>query len=382
MRIALVHRDLHQITRGGICTLYRDLAEHLVQAGNEVVLLTQDTPHPVSGPGLTVVTLPRTEDMSVHRAAVARAIDLFAPDVAECSTWQAELLTYAQQQPSRRVPVLVRGDLSAHTMGADQLAADERRICGRADAVVAVSEFAADDLAAAYRIARPTVIANGVDRTRFTPHGHTRPGSGWQVQLGRSGTVTARRPLTEALDDPQWARFFAAGAERLPLLVWVGKFTEMKGFDRLSRIAARLAGQARLMIVLGHGQVHYPVDLPDDVLVCQDLDPSDVPAVYRAADYLLSTSRWEGYGLAIAEALACGTPALLPADLGVAAELLTPGVTGQVWADEAALLDLLDTRPPLTGGLPARYTWQANARATLAIYQALLDKVSTSRVDR
>ncbi len=29
MRVALVHRDLHQSTRGGICTLYLPLAEEL-----------------------------------------------------------------------------------------------------------------------------------------------------------------------------------------------------------------------------------------------------------------------------------------------------------------------------------------------------------------
>lgn len=29
MRVCLVHRDIHQITRGGICTLYRALAKRL-----------------------------------------------------------------------------------------------------------------------------------------------------------------------------------------------------------------------------------------------------------------------------------------------------------------------------------------------------------------
>ena len=60
-------------------------------------------------------------------------------------TWEAELLTYAQQP--RRAPVLVRGDLSAATMGAHALAADEQRLCQAAEAVVAVGEFAAADLA-------------------------------------------------------------------------------------------------------------------------------------------------------------------------------------------------------------------------------------------
>lgn len=132
----------------------------------------------------------------------------------------------------------------------------------------------------------PVVIPNGVDRARFIPAGHTRPASGWQVQLDWTGTVTGRRPLVDVLTgDPAWASYFKPGSD-VARLVWVGKFTQMKGFDRLGRIAAQLAGRARLLVVLGHGQVHYRIDLPGDVCVCQDLDAADVPAVYRAADYL------------------------------------------------------------------------------------------------
>lgn len=375
MRVALVHRDLHQVARGGICTLYLALAEELVRAGHEVVLVTQETPHPVVRTGVTVVTLPRTDDLTAHRAAVAAAVMRVSPAVAECSTWEAELLTYAQRP--RRVPVLVRGDLSAATMGAHALAADELRLCQTADAVVAVSEFASDDLASAYGIPRPVAIPNGVDRARFTPAGNTRPSSGFHVDLDRAGAVTKRRPLGDVLDsDPRWTSFFKPDADDLVRLVWVGKFTQMKGFDRLQHIVAQLGSWARLLLVLGHGQVHYPVNLPDEVLVCQDLDPADMPAVYRAADYLLCTSRWEGYGLAIAEALACGTPALLPAGLAVAEELIIPGITGRLWSNEEELLSILGQQPSLAGRLPDRYTWPANAAATIAAYQALTSQAA------
>ena len=143
MRVALVHRDLHQVTRGGICTLYLALADELVRCGHEVVLVTQDTPHPVLRSRYACRDAARTENLSARRAAVVAAVERIAPDVTECSTWEAELLTYAQQL--RRAPVLVRGDLSAATMGAHALAADEQRLCQAAEAVVAVSEFAADD---------------------------------------------------------------------------------------------------------------------------------------------------------------------------------------------------------------------------------------------
>jgi D-inositol-3-phosphate glycosyltransferase len=378
MHIVLVHRDLHQVTRGGICTLYRSLAAELARLGHCVALLGQETPHPVTAPGVQVVTLPRTEDLDAHRRAVAAAVDRIAPDVVECSSWEAELLGYTALPSSRRVPVLVRGDLPAATMHALGLVEAEREICELADRVIAVSDYAADALSEAYGLSRLLVVPNGVDQTRFHPGEIRAPRSGWRVRLGETGTIRERTPLSQAIStDPQWADFFTPSEGQGPRLVWVGKFTQMKGFDRLERLIARLPGGARLLILLGHGQVHYPVtdlDAFPGVMVCQDLDDADMPYVYRAADYLVSTSRWEGFGLAIAEALACGTPALLPADLDVAPELITSDVTGALWASTGDLIDLLVRRPALRAALPARYSWAANAEVTLALYQGLLQR--------
>lgn len=379
MHAALVHRDLHRVTRGGICTVYRCLADELVQRGHRVTLVTQSTPHPLGRAGVDVVVLPRTEDLGEHRRAVADALDQIAPDVAECSTWDAELLAYLTR--TDRAPVMIRGDLPAATMGIPHLARDERTLCHAADAVVAVSHFAAEALARDYRIERPAVLANGVDRRRFTSYGlpdggpHL-PRSGWRVRFDAEGHVTSRQALSEfIIDEPAWVGFLGNRPHPRPvLLVWVGKFTEMKGFDRLTRLIPRLSGLAQLVVVLGHGQVHFPIPAwnDDDVLVCQDMDDDDLPAVYRAANYLLSTSRWEGYGLAIAEALSCGTPALLPADLAVGPELIALGETGATWRDDDELLGLITTRPALVGALPDRYTWAENAAATLDLYAALL----------
>lgn len=90
---------------------------------------------------------------------------------------------------------------------------------------------------------------------------------------------------------------------------------------------------------------------------------------YRAADWLLSTSRWEGFGLAIAESLACGTPVLLPADLGTAPELLADG-GGLTYADADELAAILARRDRPTGHLPARFDWDRNAAATVEVYRA------------
>ena len=50
---------------------------------------------------------------------------------------------------------------------------------------------------------------------------------------------------------------------------------------------------------------------------------NDMPALYAAADWTVLPSRYEPFGLVIAESLACGTPAIISADAGVA-ELMGP----------------------------------------------------------
>lgn len=66
-RVALVHRDLHQLTRGGICTVYKSVARQLAARGAAVTLITQHSPHPLQISGVTTVSLPRTENLTQHR---------------------------------------------------------------------------------------------------------------------------------------------------------------------------------------------------------------------------------------------------------------------------------------------------------------------------
>jgi glycosyltransferase involved in cell wall biosynthesis len=150
--------------------------------------------------------------------------------------------------------------------------------------------------------------------------------------------------------------------------------TEMKGWERLQRLVVSLRGLARFLIVLGHGQVHYPLTISAEphVLFVQDLDEKDMAMVYRSVSYLLSTSRWEGFGLAIAEALACGVPVLLPSQLGVARELVIEGENGLTYSSDDSLLHMIAAQPRLRGGLSDQFDWSTNTDKTLALYTRLL----------
>jgi len=70
---------------------------------------------------------------------------------------------------------------------------------------------------------------------------------------------------------------------------------------------------------------------------------NDVVSYFKSADLFLMTSRFEGYGLTIAEALLSGTP-VLSSDVGVAPEILIEGKTGWIYppCNKEALTKKLD----------------------------------------
>jgi D-inositol-3-phosphate glycosyltransferase len=145
----------------------------------------------------------------------------------------------------------------------------------------------------------------------------------------------------------------------------------MKGWDLLEKLATALAGHAHLTVLLGHSSAFCPVN-PERLsgaTILHGLADRDMPGLYRAATWLLSTSRWEGFGLAIAEALACGTPVMLPAGLGTAPELLASG-GGATYRNPDDVLTAL-AMPAPTGTLPPRFDWDANAATSLRLYTSL-----------
>lgn len=371
MRIALVHRDLHAITRGGICTLYRALAPRLRDAGHEIILITQHTPHPLELQGIRVLTLPHTEDLDTHRRAVGEVLVALRPDIVESSSWEAETLHYARRPAAGRAPVVVRGDLSAATMNAwPHLITAERDLLHLAEAVLAVSDFAAADLAGAYRIPRPSVVANGIDRDRFHPGIPAPPASGHRITVNPDGSVATRQPFINSRDLPPPWDDQGQGRHRL---VWVGKTTPMKGWDRLEHLAPELADLAHITVLLGHAPALSTITIcgtEPGLTILRDLHDDDLPGFYRSADFLLSTSRWEGFGLAIGEALACGTPALLPATLGIAPELLATG-GGHTYHTASDLRTILTRGARRAGVLPAVFDWDHTTAATLHVYWAL-----------
>ena len=117
--------------------------------------------------------------------------------------------------------------------------------------------------------------------------------------------------------------------------------------------------------------------LADRVRFIGWVDEADKPAILRGAACAVFPSRYEGFGLPILEALACGTPMIassassLPELLGDAGFALDPddvqGLAGAILSclvDESLVAELRKRGPAQA----ARFSWSQTARQTLDAY--------------
>jgi glycosyltransferase involved in cell wall biosynthesis len=135
-------------------------------------------------------------------------------------------------------------------------------------------------------------------------------------------------------------------------LLCVGTLTPRKGHDLLLRALAGLrhhdwrldcAGSATRDLATAAALVERAaaLGLLDRVSWRGELGPAAMEAAWDAADLLVSPSRYEGYGMAVAEALAHGLP-VVATDVGAVASLV---------GEEAGLVVPVDDLPALEQAL-------------------------------
>jgi glycosyltransferase involved in cell wall biosynthesis len=121
--------------------------------------------------------------------------------------------------------------------------------------------------------------------------------------------------------------------------------------------------------------------LADHVRFVENLPNNELVALYNAAALLVLPSFYEGFGLPVLEAMACGTPVVcsgrgsLPEIAGDAALLVNPDDLDGLSAAMERTLEDESLRPQMRErGLAnvARFSWEKTAQETLTIYHKLL----------
>jgi len=171
----------------------------------------------------------------------------------------------------------------------------------RASGLIAASQAAADEFTTHYGIApeRVTVVPLGIDLQRFYPR-----------------DTTALRHQLEL--------------ETKTLLLYVGFCTPRKGLEYLARALHQLPDTVRVLII-GRWESSYRAkvyralgEAANRVIELGYVPDADLPDYYALADIFVFPSLLEGFGLPIAEALACETP-VVTTHAGSSPEVVGPG---------------------------------------------------------
>jgi glycosyltransferase involved in cell wall biosynthesis len=159
----------------------------------------------------------------------------------------------------------------------------------------------------------------------------------------------------------------------------------LKSFQNLARdgsnISLVIAGQLGWMYEDVFKQVEE-LGIREQVIFTGYIPPGDLPGIYNLARIFVYPSVYEGFGLPPLEAMACGTPTIttdissMPENVGDAAILVPTGDEDALTEAMRSLLDNPDLQEQLSRGgtqRAGRFTWKANAQATLDVYKQVLE---------
>jgi len=123
------------------------------------------------------------------------------------------------------------------------------------------------------------------------------------------------------------------------ILLYVGRIEPLKGLDLLVETAAQMdSGEKVRMIVVGADvngdremdrvkQLAKERDLDDQIDFIGQVDHSELPFYYNAADVCVVPSYYESFGLVALESMACGTP-VVATRVGGLSTIIDHGHTG------------------------------------------------------
>jgi alpha-1,3-rhamnosyl/mannosyltransferase len=226
-----------------------------------------------------------------------------------------------------------------------------------ADQVICISESTRRDLLAHYSVDPARVSA-----IPLAPAAHFRPqGADEQERVRRKFGLDGRFALYVGINKPH------------------------KNLVRLVEAWARVQSDA-ILLIGGAWDARYPqvkvraaeLGLGERVRFIGRVEEADLPGLYSACELFVFPSRYEGFGLPVVEALACGAAVAcantssLPEVGGEAAAYFEPGDVGGMAEVLEGILETGDGRRE-TGRLAvaqaAQFSWERTARATLAVYR-------------
>lgn len=173
-----------------------------------------------------------------------------------------------------------------------------------------------------------------------------------------------------------------------PFIFYAGSISPRKGMPCLLEAFALMKKQKRVphqLVITGGRSWGRQAEFrllegldSDDIRILGHVPVSDMPAIYNLADLFVFPSLYEGFGLPVLEAMACGCPVVcssltsLPEVAGDAALMVDPRETSSL--ADAMYIALTDPQTRIRlieKGLAraASFTWEETARKTLEVFE-------------
>lgn len=180
---------------------------------------------------------------------------------------------------------------------------------------------------------------------------------------------------------------------REPTILYVGRMDPYKNLPVLVEAFAAMLEEEHMfcrMIIIGPEDERYPearesaraFGVENRIQWLGYVDQEELHRHYQQADVLVLPSRYEGFGLTVLEAMACGTPVIcsstssLPEVAGDAGWLIDPDdAEGLAEAMRTVLTDKQTAQAMSRKGLiqVKRFTWELCARQTLNVYRSAME---------
>lgn len=239
--------------------------------------------------------------------------------------------------------------------------------CKKASAISSVSKITADDMVKFIRFdAKKIFVVHSAIDPRFKPI----------TDESRLSNIRNKYNLPERY------------------ILFVGNLYPGKNFRNIVKAFKRIKNEIGFpvkLVSVGSLRWKYEKDfreievlgLKNDILFTGWIEQEELPALYHLADLFLFPSLYEGFGIPIVEAMACGCPVVTsdtgscPEVAGSAAKLVDPKNFNDI-AD--GVIDILTNnilrKKMIAQGLveAKQFSWDKAARETLKIFQTIYDE--------
>lgn len=163
-------------------------------------------------------------------------------------------------------------------------------VCSFDRTSIAVSESVSEELKKYYNLNNVYVVESGIDIELFRP-----------------------------LKDKSFLRARYSIPVDAYVGLFVGRWDKTKGKDIIEK-TIKATPDIYWVLVLGTSSDPCELVGLDNVRILNEIPYEEMPLIYNLSDFMLFPSRYEGFGLVIAEAMACGLPVLTD-EIGIAKKI-------------------------------------------------------------